>query len=416
MASGDPSSVGDPQGDGDAAADDGTQDLATLRARFGPSVLLSADGESLTKQYFLSGHARQVFQNLLLVPGEAAPKLDEPQVVGGGDGASNRASILGRTLGDHSVELVYLQDFEKPQQVPITAPVDGQGPAFQAGAANDLLLVTATPAALASFEDALNLFFANIPQVEIEVKVVEYSTTDALSLGVDVVGNAPTFEQTSGKTLIRSITNKFPLTAPFVGGVDVAGRGVFTLGGIHDAWELNAQLQVLEANGIADVVSSPRVIVRNGGLATISTNTGFPYPQARITASGSNVTAKIGFKPVGITLNIRPVIAGDDTVILQVYARVADVTSFTPTDPVPTPTVSTREAVTSVHVTNGRTTVIGGLVTNSILETDSQVPILGDIPILGLLFRSTSRTTSKSTLEFQITPRILRGESRFRGN
>ena len=205
------------------------------------------------------------------------------------------------------------------------------------------------------------------------------------------------------------------MAAPLVGTASIADRGIVTLGGIHDSWQLNAQLQALEARGVADILSSPRMVVRNGGIASIVTATDFPYPEASISASGQNVTSNIKFRPVGVTLNIHPVIAGTETVILQVYANISVVTSFASTQPVTTPIISTREVVTSVHMTSGKTTVIGGLVSSQIFEQTSQFPILGDIPILGYLFRSTSRSESKTTLEFHITPRILRGPRSYVG-
>ena len=102
-------------------------------------------------------------------------------------------------------------------------------------------------------------------------------------------------------------------------------------------------------------------------------------------------------------------IAGTETVILQVYADVSAVTAFASTDPVDTPIISSRVAITTVHVPAGKTTVIGGLIQESTFESERKVPILGDIPILGYLFRSTSSQTTETTLAFHITPRIIQG-------
>jgi type II secretory pathway component GspD/PulD (secretin) len=74
---------------------------------------------------------------------------------------------------------------------------------------------------------------------------------------------------------------------------------------------------------------------------------------------------------------------------------------------VTTPITSTRTAVTTVHLKNGHTLVIGGLSSKTRFETESKVPILGDIPLLGLLFRSTSVTHNDTTVQFHITPRIV---------
>ena len=90
-------------------------------------------------------------------------------------------------------------------------------------------------------------------------------------------------------------------------------------------------------------------------------------------------------------------------------ARISTVTAFASTDPVDTPIISSRMAVTTVHVPAGKTTVIGGLVQESTFDSERKVPILGDIPILGYLFRSTSSQTTTTVLDFLITPRIIQG-------
>lgn len=409
----------DPQGqDGQKHALTPEQEAA-LRARFGSNVLISPDGR-ITKQYYLTGEAGFAFLGLLVEPGKPPSKGDKPVSAQLGKSGAPR-SLLARMIGDHEVELYYMPGFERPEGVKIRdtgnqPSVLGEPPRVATSTSSALLLVTAKADGLAAFENALNLFFANVPQVEIEVKVIEYSTVDSVSFGISQVDTkTPTIKTVSSNKLIKSITSQFPLSAPLIGATSIGDRGIITLGGIHDALELNARLEVLEANNVADVLSSPKMVVRNGGLASVSTTTEVPYPKAKITSSGQNITSDIQFKPVGVTLNIRPVIAGTKTVILQVYAKVSAVTGFAATEPVQTPIISTREAVTSVHVIDGKTTVIGGLVSRNSFDQTQKLPILGDIPLLGYLFRSTSTQHSETTLEFHITPRIIQGGSGFAG-
>jgi general secretion pathway protein D len=166
-------------------------------------------------------------------------------------------------------------------------------------------------------------------------------------------------------------------------------------------------LEALEANNLADITSSPKLVVRNGGVAAISTLTQVPFPKAKINQLGAEVATDIEFKPVGVKMNIIPVIAGTDSVILQVYADVSAITSFAPTSPVSTPITSNRTAITTVYLKHGHTLVIGGLKSKTLFESETKVPILGDIPLLGFLFRSTSTTRNETTVEFHITPRIV---------
>jgi general secretion pathway protein D len=272
-----------------------------------------------------------------------------------------------------------------------------------------LALVSAKPAALAAFEASIDLFYSSIPQVEITVQVVEYQTADALAFGVTGIDeNTPILSNLTSSQLVRSYSAAFPMRQPVVGSSPVTDIGRFTLGGIHDAWELNVVLEALEANNLADITSTPKLVVRNGGIAAISTLTQFPFPKAKYIQFGDEVATEIEFKPVGIRMNIVPVIAGTDSVILQVYADVSAITSFAPTTPVPTPITSTRTAVTTVYLKDNHTLVIGGLQSKTLFESETKVPILGDIPILGFLFRATSQSHQDLKVEFHITPRIVK--------
>ncbi len=393
-------------------------EAARLRAEFGSHISVRADGR-VAKQYFIAERSGEVLLNLLTEPQQDQAPRKQRFLAGGGHAGQ---SILGRQLGEHVVEFLFLDGFEHPEAVDIRAQVNQTAVVPQTWPGNSLILVTAAPAGLRAFEAALNLFFSNVPQIEIDVKVVEYSSDSFFGIGIDQFRDdkgqpisGPTLTNTSTGKLIESLISRFPLAPPVVGAGSSEGRGLFSLGGIHDSWQLDAQLQVLESRGAADVVSNPRLTVRNGGLASVTLTTDLPYPQARITSSGQNVSASIVFKPVGINLNIRPVIAGTETVILQVFASVSAVNSFANTSPVPTPIIASREAMTSVHLSDGKTTVIGGLVSESTFQTETKFPILGDIPILGFLFRSTSEQTRKTTLEFHITPTILFGPEGLHG-
>lgn len=405
----------DPQGN-----ESNEQRDARLRLEFGSNVLIGADG-SVTKQYFLVGDLAQTFLKLITpitpdTPLPADPKSLVPKPgtsVGGGEAQS----ILGRMLREHSVEITFVPDFEVLSGAALVDTASAKQPAVtgeppkvtaQNAPTVGLALVTAQPAALAAFEAAIDLFYTSIPQVEITVRVVEYNTADALSFGVATIDeNTPILGNLTSNQLVRSYTSSFRANQPIVGVSPVADIGRFALGGIHDAWELNAVIEALEANNLADITSSPKLIVRNGDVAAISTLTDVPFPKAKFSQLGAEVATDIQFRPVGVRMNIIPVIAGTDSVILQVFADVSAVTGFADTDPIVTPITSTRSAVTTVYLKDNHTLVIGGLKSKTLFENETKVPILGDIPILGFLFRSTSQVRNETTVEFHITPRIV---------
>lgn len=384
---------------------------ARLRIAFGDTILINPDG-SVTKQYFLSQSAGALFATLLKKL--TAPEAPAPAGINQYGGAQ-LDSVLGRMLGvSNEVELVFIERFEAVEDTAVRAPNQFRA-TIAAGRTNALALVTARPESLSAFEKALDLFYANIPQVQIEVKVVEYTTSDSLSLGaVPFDANTPTIQNNGSGRLIRSLISDFTASGFGQSGGGNAG-GIISLGGIHQSLELNAQLQLLESQNVADVKSQPRMVVRNGGVATVSTKTSQPYPVARI-VNQTVTSTDIQFRDVGITMDIRPEIAGTETVVLNIFVSVSAITGFVASEPIPTPIISSREAATAVHLREGQTTVIGGLVSESNFETERKIPILGDIPLLGLLFRSTLTQREKTTLEFHITPRILASTRRTSGS
>lgn len=407
----------DPQGQGPETSE---QRDARLRLRFGSNVLIAPDG-SVTKQYFMAGDLAQTFLKLITPITPEKPPVSgraplPPPIPGTKVGGESASSILGRMLRGFEVEVTYVPDFEilngsklvDPPNKPLTA-VTGIPPKFTGDApAVSLALITGQPSALSAFEAALDLFYTSIPQIEISVVVLEYNVADALSFGVATLDeNTPILGNLTSSQLVRSYTSSFAASQPIVGTSPVADIGRFLLGGIHDSWELSAVIEALEANNLADITSSPTMVVRNGGVAAISTLTDVPFPKAKFTQLGAEVATDISFRPVGVRMNIIPVIAGTDSVILQVFADVSAVTGFADTEPIVTPVTSTRTAVTTVYLKDSHTLVIGGLKSKTVFENETKVPILGDIPVLGFLFRSTSTVHNETTVEFHITPKIV---------
>lgn len=397
---------------------------AHLRGLFGPSIVIGADGR-ITKQYFLVGDLGPTFLKLIheIRPEQPFPVFEAGKPVtvptpGTKVGGAESRSILGQMLRGREIEITYLPDFEKLTGARIADPPNPAagssvtGAPMQIDVANStpvaLLLVTGTAAGLTAFEGALDLFYTSIPQVEITVQVIEYSNADALAFGVTRIDNTtPNIDNLSSGALVSAYTSIFPLRQPVVGASPVTDVGQFTLGGIHDSWQLNVVLQALEANNLADITSSPKLVVRNGGVASISTLTQIPFPRARIEQISNAVATDIEFKPVGVKMNIIPVIAGKDTVLLQIYADVSAVTGFASTSPVVTPITSQRSAVTTVYLKDKHSLLIGGLKSVTTFQSETKVPILGDLPLLGFLFRSTSTSRQETSVAFQITPRIV---------
>lgn len=387
-----------------------------LYSRFGSRIWIHPDGR-VTKPFYVNSETGQVLTRLLQLANATRQnppkKKGEPttyQIKKNKKGGAK--SLIDSLLGGFDIEIHMIPGFDSVVSLPL--PNKGfngsipkiPGPQIQ----NDLLLVTAQPDGLEAFEETMNLFYASVPQILIEVKVVEVSHGDTLDLGVSQTSSSTPTLKTRGKGgFLKQIISKFPNSSITASGAAAgpSSEGLITIGGIHDNFDLNAQLEMLQTQAKADIVSHPRIAVRNGGMAVINTTTQIPYPQAQII--GNNTKTSIKFANVGVTLAIRPVVTPGDMVYLQIQADVSAVTGFSNTDPIPTPNISTRRATTQVLLPSGKSTAIGGLITRNHFENVSKLPILGDIPILGYLFRSTFTQNSYNEVIFMIHPKVIYG-------
>lgn len=168
--------------------------------------------------------------------------------------------------------------------------------------------------------------------------------------------------------------------------------------------DLSASLQLYEQKNMAKVLSSPRIVTLHNEPAEINQTTEVPLIQETVTATGSTKTAT--FKPVKLRLSVVPQITNDGAVIMAVDVN-RDFLSGAADQQTGARAVNTRSAKTKVLVKNGQTAVIGGIYQSDQSTGENKVPVLGDIPILGWLFKSQSKTDNRNELLIFLTPRIL---------
>ena len=179
--------------------------------------------------------------------------------------------------------------------------------------------------------------------------------------------------------------------------------GQFAIGYIQDNFHLGMELSALESQGRGEIVSQPKIITGDKQEAVIKSGTEVPYQE-----SSANGETTVSFKEAVLKLEVTPSITPDDRIIMTL-----NITQDSVGDLVPSgsggfiPTIDTTELETQVLVGNGETIVLGGVFRTEDVHSESKVPVLGDIPYLGRLFKSTSiRQVKAETLIF-ITPRIL---------
>jgi Flp pilus assembly secretin CpaC len=233
-------------------------------------------------------------------------------------------------------------------------------------------------------------------QVLVRVKVVEVSQDDLKRIGVNW-GNLQ-----DGNRLARGGAFSF-LDQPFL-------FGQFGGGGI-DAADFSAQIDLLAQDNRARILAQPNVLVNDGEEATILVGGEVPIPVPQAGGTGA-AAITVEYKDFGVSLKVKPTVlegaGGQPEINLALSPEVSSI------DPASSVTISgisipgfrTRRAETNVDVTPGSTLVIGGLIQRDVARITRKIPFLGDIPVLGHLFRSKEFSEGKTDLVIMVTPEI----------
>ncbi|MHB8814341.1 MAG: type IV pilus secretin PilQ [Steroidobacteraceae bacterium] len=180
--------------------------------------------------------------------------------------------------------------------------------------------------------------------------------------------------------------------------------GSLAVGILSGAHLVDLELSAAEAETEAKDISSPRVITANQKQATIMQGVEIPYQQ-----SASSGATSISFKNAVLQLQVTPQITPDNRIILDLDVRDDEVGQVVvESGGVNVPAIDTREVTTQVLVNDGQTVVLGGILTTNDSNVVNKVPWLGDIPLLGNLFKNTDRTNKKDELLIFVTPKIIR--------
>ena len=279
------------------------------------------------------------------------------------------------------------------------------------------IVVTDTAAKLAEIRDLIDKVDIPIRQVMIEARIViAYSNLDE-QLGIrwgggylnvdgdrftSIGGDAAGVTELNRQLISGASPVALP-SAPFVDLGVADATSSFAVGFTSTDLFLTAELSALEASGQGEVVSQPKVITGDKQKATVKRGTEIPYQEGA--ASGATTTA---FKEAVLKLDVIPNITPDDRILLDLVVNQDSVGDLVPSGNGGfIPTIDTTELMTQVLVGNGETVVLGGVFKNEDLTKVEKVPVLGDIPYLGTLFKSTASTQQKSETLIFITPRIL---------
>jgi len=248
--------------------------------------------------------------------------------------------------------------------------------AFQVGGRASALVIRGREAEIGEARRLLAEIDKRAPQILIESKVMELSQSDSLRLGLSF-----------GNGAYKFVTNKeTKMTRP--------------------ADDLVTTLNALAANGRANVVANPRIATLDNQEALINIGNRIPYA-VPVTSGGATTQWTVDYIDAGVKLRITPQLgeAGEITTLIQ--PEVSTVSEWRTTAAGDFPVISTRNAAATVRVKDGETIVIGGLLSETVRENVSRVPVLGYLPLLGYLFQNKSQEKEKTEIVFLITPHII---------
>lgn len=309
--------------------------------------------------------------------------------------------------------------------VPPGAPVQmgGSGGAgsdifnIQADESMNALVITAPAAVFRSLESVIRQLDVRRAQVLVEAIIAEVSSDVTNQLGVDWAvldrgaGNRPAAISNFGNGLAGAIAagvSDSPSSITPSSGITM-GLGRIVKNGVSFASVLHA----LKSDGSTNILSTPNIVTLDNEEANIFVGDEVSIPTGSFTSTGTGGSASatnpfttFNRSKVGIDLKVKPQISEGDTIKLDIEQKVDGIGSGNPGEA--NLTTNVRSMKTAVIVDNGSVLVLGGLIKDDVHESNSRVPLLGDIPFLGALFRSKITTKTKTNLMIFLRPTVIR--------
>lgn len=276
-------------------------------------------------------------------------------------------------------------------------------------------------------EELIRALDTQTPQVLIEARIVEATSTFKRDVGIQWGGDVAFSPGTGNETgtafpssigivggasdantptaglspRVNTVSNpNFAINLPATVGTGAGGALGLTLGSIDNTVNLAVRLSAAETNGMLRVVSSPRILALDNHEARIVTGTLIPFSQ--VSAQGVQTV----FQEARLQLLVIPHVTADGSVSMHVRVN-RDEPDFNQTSARGDPTILRREAETDLIVRDGHTAVIGGIYTRNTGRNVDQIPLLGDIPVIGVIFQRRRASDSRGELVIFITPRIV---------
>ena len=342
---------------------------------------------------------------------------------GGGGGTSlaaavNQATNLGNNAGNGGAS---------PQA---TAPVSSAaqpstGGFIQADPATNALIITAPDPLYRQLRSVIDQLDTRRAQVYVESMIVEVSADKAAEFGIQwqgIIGNSGNeYLGGIGTNFGSGSNNILGATRALIGGkeglaaADLPGNGL-NIGiarKFGSIYTLGLLARALESNSDTNILSTPNLITLDNEEAKIVVGKNVPFVTGQYTNTGTGTTSPfqtIERKDVGLTLRIKPQIGENGTVRLTIFQESSDVIGEATGTTNVGPETTKRSIESTVVVDDGQIIVLGGLMQDQYSDGRSKVPVLGDVPVLGGLFRSENRTRRKTNLMVFLRPVVMRDQ------
>lgn len=307
------------------------------------------------------------------------------------------------------------------QQAASTAGNEGGGQMVQADRSTNSLIITAPEAVYNNLRSVIDQLDRRRAQVFVEALIAEVTAENATEFGVQfqhssrnlssnsATGFGGTNFSTGGNNILGLAAN--PLNA--AKGVNLAvAKGILTLPDGTQILNLAMLARFMESQANSNILSTPNLLMLDNEEAKIVVGQNVPFVTGQYTNTGGGTTPANPFqtierKDVGLTLKVKPQISEGGALVLQIFQESSSVVATSATS-ANGPTTNKRSIETTAVVDDGEIIVLGGLVQDSYSTGAEKVPLLGDIPILGHLFRYDTRQRTKTNLFVFLRPMILR--------
>jgi len=276
---------------------------------------------------------------------------------------------------------------------------------------DDVLIVYDTPARIEQVKQIVKEADQPVPQILVEARIVEFELSDALNREVEIG-----FNKMGDSDPLRKVFNNLMLPGSDALGssvkdVEASARGgsngrIWAFGG-NDSFKIWALVNYLQTKDCARLLSSPNVVIRRGADGNITT--GEKVPIETETTTGSSISKSTRFENVGVKLIVRPIMVADDRIRLRINPEFSNIARYDLVSKAPY--IALRSASTELEAKSGDMIVLGGLLRKEERETDTHVPYLWRIPVLGWLFTGKTTQSITSQLVIFMTPYLISPET-----